>query len=254
MIKTILRAAQGQRGTGCIPGPVPPGTPHLNDLIGLSSAALPQRASVRQALVRPKNQSSTNSCLGQSAAQAYRLASLSKGIPCPELSGLFPYKLGRAAIGIEDTDGGMTLGATLTAVKRFGIATEADWPFSVIKVNARPTAKALQGAFDRRGLRGYYVIGSSDTDGVRRALAAGLPVIGCFPIDAYFGINTGSSLIDRPLGQTGYHAMVIEDYGPDGTFGILNHYGEDWRDGGRCRFTERYLQASVGLAVFDITL
>ncbi len=241
-----------KRGFGCLPAPFE--APHLDALIGLASDDLPASASIQSPFVQPKYQSSTNSCLGQSAAQAYRTTSLAHGIPCPDLSGLWSYKLGRAAMGIEDVDGGMTLSATLAAVQRFGIASEEAWPFRLMKVNARPSPAAFRDAYDRRGLRGIHAIGRDDDVGVRRAIARKYAVIGCFGIDAYFSLDSGPELIDLPIGQIiGYHAMVIEDFASDGSFGLLNHYGDSWRNNGRCRFTRRYVQASVGLAVMDVT-
>lgn len=255
MLSTLIRAAQGQRGTGYVHAPLPTDTLHLDELIGssLSSDALPAEASVRNAAVQPKDQWASNSCLAQSAAQAYRLSCLAKGIACPDLAALPTYAWGRAAIGYQGQDIGMTFAAMLTAVKRFGIAAERDWPFSIVNVNRNPSATALHSAYDRRGLRGYYSIAGDDAEGVRRALSRKLAVIGAWPLDAYFGLSSEPALIDVPTGAIrGWHSVVVEDYRADGTFGILNHYGSNWRDNGRCRFTERYLRMSQQFVVFDV--
>ncbi len=255
MLKTILKAVQGEFGTGYVHAPLPPGTQHLDALIGgaQTGGPLPPSASVRDDRVQPKNQSASESCLGQAAAQAYRLSCLAKGIACPDLSALCTYAWGRAAIGYQGQDIGMTTAAMLTSVKRFGIATEEAWPFSLVNVNRNPSATALHSAYDRRGLRGYYSITGDDADGVRRALDKKLPVVGAWPVDSYFFASNDDPLIDAPGGPIkGWHSMVVEDYRADGTFGILNHYGESWRDGGRCRFTERYLGKSQTFVVFDV--
>lgn len=255
MIKTLLNAAQGQRGTGYIHAPLPPNTSHIDALIGSGSFALPVASSIRNDAVQPKNQSASESCLGQSAAQAYRLSCLAKGISCPDLSALTTYSWGRASIGLQGQDIGMTMAAMLTAVKRFGIATETAWPFSLLNVNRNPSATALHSAYDRRGLRGYYSIAGDDAEGVRRALSKKFAVIGAWPVDAYFAVSSDSALVDAPSGATvGWHSMVIEDYRSDGTFGVLNHYGTSWRGNGRCRFTERYLRMSQTFVVFDVSL
>ncbi len=253
MLTTLIKAAQGQRGTGYIDAPLPAGTPHLNALIGSSPDSPSPSASVRFDVVQPKDQSASESCLGQSAAQAYRLSCLAKGIACPDLSALTTYAWGRASIGYQGQDIGMTFSSMLTAVTRFGIATEEAWPFSLLNVNRNPSATALHSAYDRRGLRGYYSIAGDDTDGVRRAISKKFAVIGAWPIDSYFGMNSESPLIDSPSAAIrGWHAMPVEDYRPDGTFGLLNHYGAHWRDGGRCRFTERYMRKSQQFVVFDV--
>jgi hypothetical protein len=187
-----------------------------------------------------------------SGAQAFRLSALKRGIPCPDLSGLFPYKLGRASIGLEDTDAGMSF-AALMAATRFGFASEEAWPFSVMSVNSRPSGTAYHDAYDRRGVRNYYSIDAADADGVRQALAKDIAVIGAWAVDKMFQLDSGPVLLDTPDRDiVGNHAMVIEDYAPDGSFGILNHYGDTWRDGGRCRFTEQYLKSGFGFLAFDV--
>lgn len=252
MIQTLTRAVTGRRGTGYVHAPLPEHVKPLAGLIGTSSV-LPPSYTIRSALVSPKDQSSTDSCLGQSAAQAMRTSCLAKGIDCPDLSALFPYKLGRASIGIGNTDSGMTFAALTTAVERFGICSEEAWAFSVLKVNLTPSANAFHDAFDRKGVRGYYSIDAEDVDGVRRALSKDYAVVGAFPVDGYFGISSGDPLIDAPSsGIIGNHAMVIEDYQADGTFGLLNHYGVQWRMNGRCRFTTAYMKRSLGFLVFDL--
>ncbi len=253
MLTTLIKAAQGQRGTGYIDAPLPAGTPHLNALIGSSPDSPSPSASVRFDVVQPKDQSASDSCLGQSAAQAYRISCLAKGIPCPDLSALFTYAVGRASLGLQGQDIGMTFEAMLTSMKRFGIAAEKDWSFSLLNVNRNPSPTAFHSAYDRRGLRGYYSIAGDDADGVRRALSRKLAVIGAWPVDSYFSLSSESLLIDAPTTAIrGYHSVVVEDYRADGTFGILNHYGTHWRDLGRCRFTERYLKMSQKFIVCDV--
>lgn len=251
MINALLNLAVRRRGFGYIHKPLPLDTKPLSTLIG-APAALPTSASVRRAEVGPKDQVGSDSCLGMSGAQAFRIASLQRGIVCPDLSGLFPYKLGRASLGIEDQDAGMSYDALLSAT-RFGFASEETWPFSMIRINARPTGTAFHDAYDRRGVRGYYRIDNDDADGVRHAIWKGIPVIGAWSVDQLFTVNSGPNLIDTPTGNiAGNHAMVIEDYAADGTFGLLNHYGEAWRNSGRCRFTEQYVRSSLGFIAFDV--
>jgi hypothetical protein len=252
MIQAITRAVQGQRGFGYIDAPLPADAKPIASLIGFSNAISPS-ASIRNAAVRPKYQSVTDSCLGMAGAQAFRLSCLKRGMACPDLSGLFPYKLGRASIGLEDTDGGMSFEGLMSAASRFGFASEEVWPFSIVRVNARPSGTALHDAYDRRGVRSYHSIERSDADGVRAAIFAGCAVVGAWAVDNMFGRDSGPTLIDTPDRDiAGNHAMVIEDYAADGSFGVLNHYGESWRDGGRARFTEQYIRASMGFMVFDV--
>lgn len=252
MIKALVGALQQRRGMGFVAAPWSPATKKISVLIG-AAPALPSSATVRSADVGPKWQSATDACLGMSIAQAFRLSCLKRGIPCPDLSGLFPYKLGRASMGMEDQDVGMSFEAGAAATERFGLCSEAVWPFSIMTVNSRPTGTALHDAYDRRGLRGYYAIDRDDVTSVRQALAKGITVVGAWAVDQMFLRDAGTVLIDTPDRDiAGNHAMVIEDYAPDGTFGILNHYGDSWRDGGRCRFTEQYTRSSLGFLALDV--
>lgn len=252
MIRAILRAAQGQRGMGYLHDKMPESVKPLHTLIG-SSSILPPSASVRDSRVTPKDQSATDSCLGQSGAQAWRLSALKLGLDCPDLSALVPYKLGRASMGMGNQDVGMTFGALTAAVERFGVASEESYPFSVLKVNFNIPERAFHDAYDRRGVRGIYSIDAGDAEGVRRATAKGICVIGAWAVDAAFQKNDGDTLIDVPKGPIiGYHSMVIEDYAADGTSGILNHYGIQWRLNGRCRFTEAMIKKSMGFLAFDL--
>jgi hypothetical protein len=252
MIKALFLAAQGQRGLGYLHDKLPDSVKPLHSLIGASSI-LPPSASVRDPRVNAKFQSSTDSCVGFSGAQAWRISALKLGMDCPDLSGLVPYKLGRASMGMGDQDNGMTFGGLTAAVERFGMASEESYPFSVLKVNWNITATALHDAYDRRGIRGIYSIAQDDVDGVRRALAKGIAVIGAWQVDAAFMKDEGDTLIDVPTGSIiGYHSMVLEDYAEDGTFGVLNHYDITWRLNGRCRFTERYVRSSLGFLAFDL--
>lgn len=252
MIRALVNAVQGRRGTGFLPTPLPPSVKSLSTLIG-STSVLPSFGSVRSALVGPKWQSATDACLGMAAAQAFRLSALARGIPCPDLSGLYPYKLGRASMGLEDTDAGMSFEGLMTASERFGFASESVWPFNLMRVNARVSGTALHDGYDRRGVRGYYRIDAGDADGVRRAIDKKIAVVGAWAVDKMFQLDSGPELIDTPDRDiVGNHAMVIEDFAPDGSFGLLNHYDTSWRNGGRCRFTEQYTRSSLGFIAFDV--
>lgn len=252
MIKALVGALQQRKGHGFVEAPLSADVKPLSTLIG-EAPVLPASASVRSPEVNAKFQSATDSCLGMSAAQAYRLACLKRGIACPDLSGLYPYKLGRASMGLEDTDAGMSYEALRSAGERFGFCSEAAWPFNLMRVNSRVSGAALHDGYDRRGVRGYYSLAPDDADGVRHAIAKGFVPVGAWAVDRSFELDSGPTLIDTPDRDiAGNHAMVIEDYAADGTFGILNHYDVTWRDGGRCRFTERYVRASLGFLIFDV--
>lgn len=185
----------------------------------------PASASLERVDVRPKDQGGTSSCTGQAVSQAVRLAYLNKGIGCPELSALDAYYRGRAEYGGQLDDAGSYLRSVVSAVVKGGIADERAWPFSEFDVNRNPNALARRSAYDRRGARGYYRLEPGDVDGVRRAIAAGYPVVGGWQVGQSFVDWDGRGVISGQVMPIGGHAMAIVSYAADGTFRLLNSWG-----------------------------
>lgn len=185
----------------------------------------PASASLERADVRPKDQGMTSSCTGQAVAQAVRLAYLHQGVACPELSALDVYYRGRAEYGGQGTDDGSYLRSVISATKQGGVADERAWPFSEYDVNRNPNMLARRSAFDRKGTRGYYRIEGGDVDGIRRAIAAGYPVVGGWQVDDGFLNWNGNGVISGQVMAIGGHAMPIVSYAADGTFRLLNSWG-----------------------------
>lgn len=238
------------RGLGCLPDPADARDQPLAIRLGASSP--PASASVYDPRVAPKDQQSTNSCTGQAVAQGLRLAYLAAGVDCPELSALDPYFRGRAEFGGQRNDGGSYLRTTVGAVRSAGCATESAWPFRAEMVNRTPSWAAARSAFDRRGLRGYYRCHSPDD--VRRAIASGFAVVGGWDVDEPFMDNEGG-VIDVPRGKiVGGHALVIESYAADGTFGILNSWGSEWGSAGRANVTSGWIASGRDLWALDVTI
>jgi hypothetical protein len=198
----------------------------------------PASASVRHPLVNPRDQGGTNSCVGQAWSQALRLAWLRKGKDCPELSALHNYFLSRAEFGGQREDDGSYLRTGAKAVVRFGCATERAWPFRADRVNRRPSWAADRSGHDSRGVRGYFRLYSPDD--VRRAIAAGYPVVGGWSVDREFLDYSGGVIEGTDVARVvGGHAVVIESYAGD-VFTILNSWGS-WGEDGRGRVSEAWV-------------
>jgi hypothetical protein len=103
---------------------------------------------------------------------------------------------------------------------------------------------------DLGGVRGYYRVQSLG-DAVRQALASGKPVVGGWYVDAAFLAEDGPALIDAPGNAVGGHAMVLDGYNQDGTFNLLNSWGLGWRQEGRARVTEAFVEAALDLWAID---
>jgi len=215
---------------------------------GLYDSPPPTSASVQRPEVQPRDQGPTNSCTGQAWSQALRIAFLVAGRPCPELSALHNYFWSRAQWGGERHDGGSFLRTGGKGVIQAGCSTEAAWPFNPELVNHRPSWAADRSGHDFRGVRGYYRIPTGDVDGVRRAIAAGHPVVGGWDVDNAFVNFDGHGAIDAPSGEiVGGHALVIESYSADGLFRLLNSWGSSWGEAGRASVTEAWVGSGSDL-------
>jgi hypothetical protein len=194
----------------------------------LAASPPPASASVEHPAVGPRDQTITNSCVGQGISQGYRLAALHLGIVCPELSALFPYLMSRAEHQDQTRDEGTYVRTAIQAVRHSGIPDETAWPFDEGKVNTVPNMRARRSAYDRRGIRHYSRIVPGDVDGVRRAIAAGFPVVAGWMVDEAFLHWNGDGVVTGQLRPIGGHCMVITSYAADGTFRLLNSWGRSW--------------------------
>lgn len=226
---------------------------HLGVLLGAQATTPPPpSADLRNSAVKAKDQGNTSSCTGQSTSQALRLAYLHAKVSCPELSALTIYYWGRAESGEQDTDGGSYLRDVIQGVKRFGCADEATWPFHEERVNVGPNPTAYRNAYDRRGPRAYYRV-PPNPDDVRRAIAAGYPVVGGWQVSQSFMDWDGHGAIGaQTVNILGGHAMPICAYDPSG-FWLLNSWGTGWgRDGGYALVSEDFIRQGTDLWAIDL--
>jgi hypothetical protein len=214
---------------------------------------LPAAASVLHPSVRVKGQRRTRSCVGQAVAQGIRLAYLSRGVACPDLSALSVYRHARNVDGIAG-DSGSRIRSAIRAVRAVGIATEEAWPFMSAKVDTPVPFSALHSGHDRFGIRGYYRILTSRADNVRRALASGFPVVAGWQITKTFQRWTPSSP-PVPAQQAPFvdgHAMIIGAYHADETFSLLNSWGADWGDSGVAIASEAFVAQATDVWAIDV--
>ena len=212
-----------------------------------AAADVPEFASVDTG-VAPKDQGQTSSCVGNSWAQAMRMA---LGSSCPELSALDVYRIARNLDGTPGDDGSQ-LRSGADAIRRLGVALEQDWPFSEALVNAQPTFGARHSAYDLGGTHGYYRIADGATPDWQRALANGLPVVAGWTVSESFCSSDGRGIVGPQAGlvPAGGHAICCVGYGssdhfaatvpgfaPDQAhpllFELVNSWGPGWGYSGR---------------------
>lgn len=254
---TIRRTLSGRRGMGYRRDRPDVDDYPIDQLLGDYATSTPDsRGSIllAGATIPPKDQGPTESCTGQGTVQILRETLLFAGYPCPDLSALDNYFDSRAYEGLSNADVGAYPRNNVRALREFGVATEKAWPFSITRVNMRPSWAASRSGHDLHRLDGYYRIPAGDTYGIRRAISIGAGVIGGFPVDQAFGRDDGPEVIEAPRGEiAGWHLVGIDEFFADGTFGILNSYGSRWRRFGRARITDEYASKGVDVWALHVT-
>lgn len=245
----VIQTALGRKGLGYRQDPPDARDFRIEAHLGaLASSPPPPSASVKNPSVGPKDQGATISCAGQSTSQAVRLAYLRAGYQCPDLSALYAYYLGRSYEGEEHNDDGAVIRDVIKALQAFGEADESHWPFKPSKVNKQPSVGAYRDGYKRKGVRGYHRISQGDVDSVRRAIAAGYPVVGGWSLSQSFLDWDGVKVITAQQAPfVGGHAMPIVAYGADGTFELLNSWGSSWGRGGYAMVDESFVAKGTDL-------
>jgi C1A family cysteine protease len=242
------------RHFGYLPDPHDADDKRLGDLMGaLVSSPPPASASVWNNACPIRDQGQTSSCVGHAWARALRLAYLRKGQPCPELSPEFVYFLARVQHGGEHEDVGTYLRSGGKGTIKFGAAEEASWPFNEAKINTQPSLRALHNGFDRRGLRGYYRIDSdTQANDIRRAIAAGHPVVAGWRIGQAFVDWNGEGAIGKQTDEVGGHALPIVGYEADGTFTLANSWSDSYGRNGMAIADEGFIEQATDVWVVSV--
>jgi C1A family cysteine protease len=163
--------------------------------------------------------------------------------PAEQLSRLFVYSMARTRDGTLEKDGGTYIRSCFDVLSTLGICKETTWPYDTSKVFVSPSLLAQREALGHK-IHSYYRIkatGDGRLDEIVSALKSHHPVVFGTLIDSSFMPNSGSGLIDKPVGNTiGGHAMIVVGY-IEGNFLVKNSWGSNWRDGGFALFTPEYM-------------
>jgi hypothetical protein len=248
----------GRPGLGYRPDPTDERDQPLGALA--LSGDLPITVSHRALVSTVLNQGSTKSCVGHSLAAGLELALRLDGAPAFAVSPWAVWFWARAAEGEEKLDDGTHIRTAMKQVQGLGIPPESLWGRTPKRArpphDKAPPFACLRAAAKYRGLRGYYRIGSGDTTGIRRALAAGKPVVFGMDVSRTFTQPLGPLVIgDDPDDSIGGHAMCCVGYrAVDGKdcFEILNSWGKKWRSDGFAFVTERRMAQARDVWALDV--
>lgn len=243
------------RGLGWLPNVVDKRDYSCSDLLGKTPrGVVPDDFSLLPEY-KILNQSSTNSCVGNSAANAIWIAETKAGLKVELVSRLFLYFNSRAFEGIQTFDKGTTIRSCCKGLIKFGAPDERFWTFSTspLKVNRRPGWNPYMMAYGRRGGSYFriYEFGDELVPAIQTALLDGNPVIFGAKIARSFTANSGPVVIDKPSDDeaiVGGHAITIVGWKTESgkrNLQIVNSWGEGWRDGGKAYMTEDYMTSSL---------
>ncbi len=218
---------------GYLPDP-PDARDHTHERMGLSSARLPESASLRPFVVEVMDQRATSACVAFSTAQALRVCLSAQGVAAPPLpSRLAIYWAARAVSGLTDRDDGCYIRSAFAQLGSLGWATESDWPFSEERVFARPPWYVWRDGYDAK-LTGYYriaVTGQARIEAVKAAIAARHPVVAGFRVDAAFMNLAPAEIWPGPSSDEGGHAICLTGYDADAVE-FVNSWGYGYGDNG----------------------
>jgi C1A family cysteine protease len=193
------------------------------------------------------NQYSLSACAGNSTADAVEILDRIDGKPSIELSRLFVYAKARELHQELNKDRGTYISTCFEVLSRFGICSEAAWPYLTEKVHVTPSIKALREATGHK-IHSYYRIGTGGherVDAVITALRAKHPVVFGTLIPTWFGEWRGTSVINHPKddGPTaGGHAMILVGWDSGkSAFIVKNSWGRAWGDDGFWYMSPEYL-------------
>lgn len=166
----------------------------------------------------------------------------------PDFSRMFAWWNGRNAMdppqGRYDT--GCYNRLVVDSIARFGVPTEAAWPYIAANVTRRPSLLAYKEAVNYRG-NSYYAIGEVGPARIEmlcRALTARRPVVfGCWIDNSFMKYQRGT-IWQRTGVAVGGHAMAIVGYSLSRkAFKVRNSWSTYWGEDGYCWISEAHMSS-----------
>lgn len=185
-------------------------------------AALPPSAFTVRTPVR--NQLARNSCTGFAFGTIANILSAGQLVSSP----LALYWYFRKESGFQPSqDGGAYMEPCARALTRYGVGSEALWPYDTAKYAQEPPRAYRDQALDHPGTAWYRAL---SVLGLRTALSLGLPAALGFQVPPDFG-KTGLSgtWTDGGGAAVGGHAVCAVGYDDNAqAFLIQNSWGQGW--------------------------
>lgn len=219
---------------------------------------VPTRHSNADLVVDILDQAGLGACVPCAGFQAVRMAHARQGVRSPRLGArLFAYYLARTAHGVAAFDAGTQLRTFFWAINNYGylFEDEASNGYDIFKFREPPTAADYRLAFDNKHPTHFWAIppGADRIDTIKRAVSLGLGVTFGVMVDDDFAdgrFDAGRPLVP-PVGRSlNGHAMLIDGYDGD-AFSVVNSWGTDWGNAGRCLLAAEYLEDAHSIWVVE---
>lgn len=199
-----------------------------------------------------EDQGNLGSCTGNASTSAMEIVT-----KIPALSRLFAYYNGRALEGTVKEDAGAMIRDVVKGIGKYGVSTEPLWPYDISKFAKKPPTKAYSnGVANRSKISSYNRV--LDLNGLKTALAQGLPVIFGFSVPQYFEeqrvAETGWVPFPQPTDPIiGGHAVLAVGYDerpsatPEAFVWVRNSWGPNWGIQGYFKMPYQWFQSSLRL-------
>jgi C1A family cysteine protease len=181
--------------------------------------------------------------VGHGTSAAFRNALLFNGQPDFIPSRQMAYYIARRC---KKRDTGAYIRDAIKAGKKYGICPENMWPYTKENIFKKPTKNCYKEALNHQILK-YERINPIENE-IKSAIAAGFGVV--------FGIDIYSSFMSSKVERTGVvpipsikeeyyggHCMFMAAYNSfyKDYFDVLNSWGLEWGDKGRCHLPVEYV-------------
>lgn len=200
-----------------------------------SMPGLPTQVAPLGSKTRVHDQGQTSSCTGH-AATAMLETRLGLTGDSGQLSRLFPYYLGREAIGETAQDAGAYNRDVIKSMMKAGVPRETLWRFSATNVTKRPSVNAYHDAeLQRQRVEAMKLVYERVTslDALLDALARGNPVMfGFLAYAPIFDLNGTNHVLPLPgAGEqpVGGHAVMADGFiMSERVVWVQNSWGTAW--------------------------
>jgi hypothetical protein len=240
------RRGLGHRGRR----PGAPALPSLAERLDARRLALPAPASTisdnsRSTVVL--DQGASEACLEHAAVQEHRVTRIVQGNAHPRwASKRLLWQQCRQYEGTWPQNVGSYSDTLIDAAQLLGFAAEDEWPWAASDFATAAPRELDRDEFDQRNPDAADWAAIDVLADVTRILSAGYVVRIAAEVSEEFCDNTLDwtrpvDLMDTNI--AGSHAMCV--IGFDGTnFDVLNSWGADWGNAGRCKVTPQFVEAA----------